>query len=159
MKLGSTALLAAMLVPAGLIGARAQAPPQNTPPCFNEFMPLKAEAEKRGLAIQAAGKRKAPQQEVCALFKQFSEAEAKFVNYAVTNATWCGIPEQAVKAMQANHAQTLKIRARVCSVAAAPHPRGPSLGEALGTTVVPDASTTRTGRGTYDTLTGNPLAR
>jgi hypothetical protein len=36
-------------------------------------------------------------------------------------------------------------------------PTGPSLSDALGTPIVPDASTTRTGPGTYDTLTGNPL--
>jgi hypothetical protein len=140
--------------------AFAQAPPQQAePPCFSEFMPLRTEAEKRAQAIQAASKRKAPPEEVCGLFKRFYEAEAKLVNYAVANGTWCGIPEPAVKQMKANHAKTAQIRNRVCSAQAGARPRAPSLGDALGTTVVPDASTTRTGRGTYDTLTGNPLQR
>jgi hypothetical protein len=166
MKFGHAMPLAAALMLTGLAGAAAQfGPPpqqqqQQQPPCFNDFMPLRNEAEKRGLAIQAASKRKAPPTEVCGLFKRFAEAEAKYVKYAETNATWCGIPDDAVKQMKANHSQTLKIRERVCMAAAnPPRPRGPSLGDALGTTTVPDASTTRTGRGTFDTLTGNPLTR
>ena len=38
-------------------------------------------------------------------------------------------------------------------------PTGPSLSDALGTTpTVPDAAATKSGAGTFDTLTGNPLA-
>jgi hypothetical protein len=161
MKLGPTVPLAATLLLSGIAGAFAQAPQQGAPPCFNEFMPLRTEAEKRADAIQAAGKRKAPIEEVCGLFKRFYEAEDKVVKYAVTNATFCGIPEQAVKSMKASHEKTLQIRNRVCNpaAAAAAKPRGPSLSDVLGTTIVPDASTTRTGPGTYDTLTGNPLKR
>jgi len=159
MKLAWIVPLAGVVVLTGIPGAAAQAPQQNAPPCFNEFMPLRDEAEKRGQAIQAAGKRKAPIEEVCELFKRFYEAEGKVVNYAVANGTWCGIPPQAVKQMQSNHTKTAQIRNRVCSPRAAGRPRAPSLGDALGTTVVPDASTTRTGPGTYDTLTGNPLKR
>jgi hypothetical protein len=160
MKLGRAVSLAAILVLTGITGAAAQFQQQQQPPCFNEFMPLRNDAEKHGKAIEAAGKRKAPREEVCVLFKRFAAAEEKYVKYAETNATWCGIPAEAVKQMKANHVQTLKIRQRVCSAAAAPaRPRGPSLSDALGTTRVPDASSTRTGRGTFDTLTGNPLNR
>jgi hypothetical protein len=160
MKLGHAVPLAAVLALAGATCASAQFPPQQQPPCASEFMPLRNAAEKRGLAIQDAAKRKAPPSEVCALFKTFTEAEAKYVKYAEANATWCGIPEQAVQQMKANHAQSLKIRQRVCAAAAAPpKPRGPSLGDALSTTPTPSGSNTRTGRGTFDTLTGNPLTR
>jgi hypothetical protein len=159
MKPGRAVPLAALLVLTAVTGAAAQFPPQQQPPCFNEFMPLRNEAEKRGNAIQEAAKRKAQPTEVCTLFRRFVEAEAKYVKYAETNSTWCGIPDEAVKQMKANHAQSLKIRQRVCSAAVAPpKPRGPSLGDALSTTPVPSASNTRTGRGTFDTLTGgNPL--
>lgn len=133
--------------------------PAGAPPCFNEIMPLRNEAEKRGQAIHRASDKKAPREEICKLFNSFSDAEGKYVSYAEKNATWCGIPAGAVQQMKANHVQTLKIRKQVCSVAAAPRPRGPSLSDALGTTTVPSASTTHTGRGTYDTLTGNPLSR
>jgi hypothetical protein len=161
MKLGYAVPLAALLAVTGASGATAQFAPQQQPPCANEFMPLRNAAEKRGLAIQEAAKRKAPPSEVCALFRTFAEAEAKYVKYAEANATWCGIPAEAVKQMKANHAQSLKIRERVCAAAAAPpKPRGPSLGDALSTTPTPSGSNTRTGRGTFDTLTGgNPLTR
>jgi len=162
MTLGYALPLAAVLLVTGIAGAAAQFPPgqQQVPPCFNEFMPLRNEAEKRGNAIQAASKRKAPREEICGLFKSFAAAEAKYVKYAETNATWCGIPAEAVKQMKSNHSQTLRIRSQVCAAAAAPaRPRGPTLGDALGTTRVPTPDTTRTGRGTFDTLTGNPLTR
>lgn len=161
MKLGPIVPLIAALLLTGIGGAFAQAPQQGAPPCFNEFGPLRAEAEKRAALIQAAGKKKAPIEEVCGLFKRFYEAEAKMVNYAVSNATFCGIPESAITQMKTSHARTAQIRNRVCSpqAAQAAKPRGPTLGDVLGTTVVPDASTTRTGPGTYDTLTGNPLKR
>ncbi|MPZ58236.1 MAG: hypothetical protein GEU91_17430 [Rhizobiales bacterium] len=159
MKLGHAIPFAAVLVLTAVTDAAAQFPPQQQPPCFNEFMPLRNEAEKRGTAIQAASKRKAPREEVCTLFRRFAEAEAKYVKYAETNATWCGIPAEAVKQMKSNHGQTLKIRRQVCAAAAPAQPRGPSLGDALGTTPTPHSST-RTGRGTFDTLTGaNPLTR
>lgn len=161
MTLGHAIPLATLLVLTSAVGAAAQfQQQQQQPPCFNEFMPLRNDAEKHGKAIEAASKRKAPREEVCTLFKRFATAEAKYVKYAETNATWCGIPAEAVKQMKSNHAQTLKIRGQVCAVAAAPKPRGPTLGDALGTTpMVPSASNTRSGRGTYDTLTGNPLTR
>ena len=45
---------------------------------------------------------------------------------------------------------------------AAPPPRrrarrGPSLSDVLGGSAVPDANNIKTGRGTFDTLTGTPL--
>ena len=160
MTLGHAVPLAALLVLTSAAGAAAQFQQQQQPPCFNEFMPLRNEAEKNGKAIEAASKRKAPRPEVCTLFKRFAAAEEKYVKYAETNATWCGIPEEAVKQMKANHTRTLQIRKQVCAVAVAPKPRGPTLGDALGTTPnVPSGSNTRTGRGTFDTLTGNPLTR
>jgi hypothetical protein len=153
--------IAAALFLTGVAGAAAQTPQQQQPPCFNEFMPIRNEAEKRGQAIQAASKRKAPPAEVCGLFKRYSEQEAKLVKFAETNGTWCGIPAEAIKQMKSNHSRTLQIRQRVCAAAAAPpRPRGPTLGDALGIHTAPSASTTRTGRGTFDTLTGgNPLSR
>ena len=160
MTIRHTMMLAAALVLAGTSAASAQfGAPGGQPPCFNEIIPLRDAAQKSGEAIQAASKRKAPADEVCKLFNRYSAAEAKYLKYAEANATWCGIPANAIQQMKANHNQTQKIRRQVCAAAAAPRPRGPSLSDALGTTAVPSASTTRTGRGTFDTLTGNPLKR
>jgi hypothetical protein len=60
--------------------------------------------------------------------------------------------------MKSNHQKTHETRVRICQIAAnPPRPAGPTLGEALGTTPVPDANNVKTGRGTFDTLTGTPL--
>ena len=59
------------------------------------------------------------------------------------------------------HEHATQLAKQVCDVAAqgGPRPAGPSLSDALGSATVPDASTTKTGRGTFDTLTGNALAK
>jgi hypothetical protein len=48
-------------------------------------------------------------------------------------------------------------RTNVCLMAAQPQrPAGPSLSDALGAPIT-DSSNIKTGRGTFDTLTGTPL--
>jgi len=100
------------------------------PPCMQQFLPMRA------------------------------EAEAKVVNYAVANQAGCGIPPDAVAQMKKNHTKTNEVRDKVCNVAQQqPKPAGPHLGEALGFGGLPTPETTRSGTGTLDTLSGNPLAR
>lgn len=156
-------LVAIALTAASAIEAAGQGMPfpAQEPPCMKDFMPLRQEAEKRAAAVHEASKRKAPPQEACQLLSRFVEAEAKVVKFVEKEGAWCGIPDQAVKGMKDNHAQSQKIRSNVCAAAAArpAAPKGPSFSETLGTTRVPDASTAAKGRGTFDTLTGNALAR
>lgn len=166
MNLRRAIFIAALLLPfaAGTAAAQfqpmpaPQAPPQQQePPCIKEFMKLRDEAQKRGQALQAASQRKASPQEACQLFNAFSAAEIKLIKYATDNSVWCGIPPEILKSMKQGHAKTAEVRTRVCRAAAAPaRPAAPSLSEALGT-IVPDADNIKTGRGTFDTLTGTPL--
>lgn len=135
-------------------------PGQQMPPCFKDFLPLRQDAEKKAAVLKASGPKKLTQPEACAAFKAFSAAEEKVVQYVEKNGTWCGIPADAVKQMKANHGKTVKIKDQICNGARPAGPAAPSLSDALGGGVrIPDASTTRTGQGTLDTLTGNPLAR
>jgi hypothetical protein len=145
-----------------------QMPPQQRPqepPCYRDFAPLKAEAEKRGLAVKNATERKGqtPREEVCTLLKRYSEAEAKIVSFIKTNASACGIPPEAGTSMQQNHARTLKTVQGVCSGAGGgpAKPTGPGLSEALGTTRIPGTTLDPLApqSGTFDTLTGNVLSR
>jgi hypothetical protein len=143
-----------------------QAPPQQQqqqPPCFKDFQPLKAEAEKRGLALKAAIQRKVSREEACGMMKQYSAAEAKIVKFLQTNAQWCGIPPQAADQMKANHARTLQSEHQICTQGAggAPRPTGPGLSEALGTTRAPGMNIDPLApqSGTLDTLTGNVLTK
>lgn len=167
MVAGMTVSAAAQFMAPGLpppgFGAPQQQQQQQAPPCFREFAPLKAEAEKRGLAVKAATdkKEKGSREEVCALLKRYSEAESRIVKFIKANASSCGIPPEAGAQMASNHARTLKSVSQVCSVAAGPaRPTGPGLSEALGTTrsgSVLDPTAPQSG--TLDTLTGNVLSR
>jgi hypothetical protein len=123
------------------------------------FPPLRQAAEDGAGAIRAAGERKAPREEVCALFKAFALKEARVVKFLTDNRVACGIPQEAISGTKANHAKTLQIRTAVCSTGGGPAP-GPSLSDALGGPIIADdTSAKQPGRGTFDTLTGNVLSR
>jgi hypothetical protein len=175
MNLRRAAFIAACLFPIATGPAMAQFPPQQPPAaspwdqqppqqqqqqekCVQDFMKLRGEAEKRAGAIRAASERKATAKEACTLFNAFSTAEVKMIKFAADNATKCGIPAQIVDAIKQGHAKTTEMRSQVCRAAAAPvRPQGPSLSDVLGGSAVPDANNIKTGRGTFDTLTGSPL--
>jgi hypothetical protein len=141
-----------------------QAPPQQqqqAPPCFRDFQPLKAEAEKRGMALKAAMQKKVSREEACTLMKHYSAAEAKVVKFIVENSQSCGIPAQAATAMKANHERTIHTQTQICSAAGPARPTGPGLSEALGTTRIPGTTLDPLApqSGTFDTLTGNVLSK
>jgi hypothetical protein len=123
------------------------------------FPALREEVEKAAGLIKAASDRKASREEVCPIFKSFAIKEAKVVTFLETNQKLCGVPPKVIAQMKTNHAKTLKIRDGVCS--AAPMAQSaPTLSDALGGPVIADdESAKRPGRGTFDTLTGNVLAR
>jgi hypothetical protein len=132
-------------------------------PCQDEFMELQKEREQRGLALKQAQGRKPERAEFCGLIKTYSAVESKVVKFMETNNVWCGIPPQAVEQIKTVHAGTQKALKTVCSGGPGPGSGGPppppSLSDVLGTSRVPDSTSTRPGRGTLDTLTGNPLGR
>jgi hypothetical protein len=127
-------------------------------PC-DGFLPLRNDAQQKALAIQAAEKRHAEPKELCTVVSRFSIAEGAALKFLETNKTWCGIPDAAVAGAKANHDKTLKFRDAVCNATAAPM-HVPTLSDAIGTPALDTAKNTKTGTGgTFDTLTGNPLAR
>jgi hypothetical protein len=131
--------------------------PQQEPPCFTNFAKLRDDAQKKAQAIQQASQRKATPVEACRLFNTFFAAEAKMIKYAQDNQAACSIPPEIIKNLNQGHARTADIRTKVCQAAAQPpRPAGPSLSDAL-TTPVPNSNNIKTGRGTFDTLTGSPL--
>ncbi len=154
MKSSRAALLAAFAIIAASHAASAQAPVQ-----CNAFMPLRDDAQKKAAAVRAATEHKAERKEVCALVTRFATAEAAVVKFLEANKTWCGIPDEAVKAAKTGHERTLKFRTMACSEAPAAQPKAPTLSDAIGTPSVDSAANTKTGRGTLDTLSGNPLAK
>src|SRR5262249_15621387 len=110
-------------------GAFSAAPPTQAGPgedCMKAFLPLRAEAEKRGKLIQAASDRHAPPDEACKLLANFSQAEVKMIDYIKAHAAKCGIPAQVGEQMKAGHKNTEAMRAKVCQVAQQAQTRGPA---------------------------------
>jgi hypothetical protein len=150
---------------AGQASAQMQPPPpqqqqQQAPPCVQEFMKLRTDTEKKAIAIRNASARKATPKEACGLFNTYSAAEEKMLKYATDNTVWCGIPQEVVNQIKASHVRTAELRTRICNAAAQAQiaPRGPSLSDALGSPV-PDSNNIKTGRGTFDTLSGSALGK
>jgi hypothetical protein len=154
------ACLVAVAKPAAAQFQAAPPPQQQTPPCFADFSKLRDDTEKKGKAVQAASTRHANAKEACGLLNAFTGAEGKMLKYATDNATWCGIPPQIIEQIKKGHEQSVALRVRVCEAAANAGrqvvPRAPSLSDALGAPI-PDSENIKTGRGTFDTLTGTPL--
>jgi hypothetical protein len=140
-------------------------PPQAGGPgeaCMKAFVPLRGEAEKRGLALRAAGERHASAEEICKLIKLYSQSELKMLTYIQHNSAKCGIPPQVADQQKKSHAGTEQTLKRVCDAAQAQQrgPAGPSLSEVLGSAAaLPEPTVTKKGGSTFDTMNGNVLAR
>jgi hypothetical protein len=131
--------------------------------CMKGFVPLREEAEKRGKMIKAASDRKAQPDEACKLIASFGQAEVKMIKYVEANSAKCGIPPQIAEQLKTGHKNTEAMRTKVCAVAQQAQtraPAGPSLSEVLGSsTSLPEATPTKKGGSTFDTLNGNVLTR
>jgi hypothetical protein len=146
----------------GMPGAGFGAPqPQEPPAACQQLLTYRDETAKHGQALHAAGQKKVPAEELCKLFKVFLASENKMVKGLEDNSATCGVPPEVLKQIKVSHSKAADVAKQVCDAAAAgPRPAGPSLSDALGTTpLVPDSSTATKKPGTFDTLTGSPLAR
>jgi len=121
------------------------------------FPKLRDEAKAKAEVVAAIGKRKGDRKDMCAAVQSFTAAEDKVLKFLEDNKKGCGVPDQAVVQAKAMHANTVKFRDTVC--AEGPKPKAPTLSDAIGAPPAETGTNTKTGRGTLDTLTGNPLAR
>jgi hypothetical protein len=142
----------------GMGGAAGQVP-EAQKICLT-FPAIREDVEKGAAGIRAAGERKATREEVCPLFKAFAGKEEKLVKFLITNQKLCGVPPNIITQIKGNHAKTIQIRNTVCSAApAAAAAAAPTLSDALGGPIIADDTSVKSGRGTFDTLTGNALQR
>jgi hypothetical protein len=137
-------------------GPQMGGPPMQSGICAS-FPKLRDEAKAKADVISAVGKRKGDRKEMCAAVQTFTAAEDKVVKFLEDNKRSCGVPDQAVAQAKAMHAHTLQFRDTVC--AEGPKPKAPTLSDAIGAPPAETGTNTKTGRGTLDTLTGNPLAK
>jgi hypothetical protein len=147
-------------------GAAAGPPPQAaggpSEACMKNFVPLREEAEKRGKLIKAAMERRVQAEETCKLIESYSQAELKMMNYVKLNSAKCNIPPQISEQMKKGHEGTQATLKKCVAAAQAQQrgPAGPSLSEVLGSSAaLPEATATKKGGSTFDTLNGNVLAR
>jgi hypothetical protein len=131
--------------------------------CMKEFIPLREDAEKRGKLIKAASDRHATPEEACTLIKAFGQSEIRMIKYVETHATKCGIPSQVLDQLKGGHKNSEAMMQKVCNAAQQAQtrgPAGPSLSEVLGSAAaLPEATKTKKGGSTFDTLNGNVLTR
>jgi hypothetical protein len=152
-------------ISSGAFGGAGPAPPTSgaSEACMKGFVPLREEAEKRGKMIKAASERKATPDEACKLIGNFSSAEVKMIKYIDANATKCGIPPQVGDQMKNGHKQTEAMQQKVCGMAQQMAQQkaasAPSLSEVLGSGAMPEATSSKKGGSTFDTLNGNVLSR
>jgi hypothetical protein len=146
----------------GMGGFGAPPPQAGPPPACQQLIVLKEEREKNGAALSAVGKSKVRPEpaEVCKLFKVYLASESKLMQGLTENSATCGVPPQVIKQFQEMHGKAVQTGKQVCEAAEHPRQTGPSLSDALNSApTLPDADNTKTGKGTYDTLQGNALAR
>jgi hypothetical protein len=137
-------------------GAFGAPPPGAMSPVCASFPTLRDEAQKKASVVQAIGSHKPPDRaKMCAAVTAFYGAEQKVVAFLETNKSKCGVPDQAVQQAKLIHTNTEKFKDQVC--AEGPKPKIPTLSEAITTTPVDTPKNTKTGPGTFNTLTGNPL--
>ena len=157
------AIIIACLVPlfAGAANGQFQpvqpaAPQQEPPPCIKEFFKLRDDAESKGKAIKAANDRKASPKEACQLFGAFVAAQSKMLKYASENTTWCGIPPQVVENLKLGVTKMSKCVTDLSGRSFADAARSQSERCA---TILFLTQQYQNRRGTFDTLTGNPLGK
>jgi hypothetical protein len=151
-------LVLAALTPVVLAAGLRAASAQDASQC-NQFQTLSQQTQIKANAVSAAMKAKGDRAEICKLMSAFVVSEAATVKFLVDNKTWCGVPDQMIGVASTNHQKSLKMRDAVCSDDA-PHPKAPSLSDAIKTPPPDTAANTKTGSfGTFDSLTGNPLGK
>jgi hypothetical protein len=148
---------------AGLGGAPAPPSQGGGDQCMKEFVPLREDAEKRGKQIKAASDRHATPQEACKLIEAFGQSEIRMIKYVETHASKCGIPPTVLDQLRNGHKNSESMQQKVCNAATqvqARGPGGPSLSDVLGSAAqLPEATKTKKGGSTFDTLNGNVLTR
>jgi hypothetical protein len=130
--------------------------------CVDQYLPLREEVDKRFEATKAGIARKGGAPEICNLLTKFSQAEAALMKFIEKNTGNCPFPPNMLENIKASNVKSEGYRKQACTAAAAParptRPTEPTLSDALSPPAL-NKDNTRTGRGTLDSLGGNPLAR
>ena len=84
--------------------------PQQPPPGCQQLLTDREEVGKHGKALQTAGQKKAPPEELCKLFKAFLTAETKMIKSLQDNSATCGVPPDVLKQVKDGHSKASDVR-------------------------------------------------
>jgi hypothetical protein len=107
-----------MMAPSGVSPFGAPQSQQGPPPACQKLITYRDETTKHGQALQAAGRKKAPPEEVCKLFKAFLSAEGKMLKGLEENSATCGVPPDVLKQVKTSHAKYSQMGKQVCEMTA-----------------------------------------
>jgi hypothetical protein len=151
--------------PAGatVFGAPSQQQPQQIPSCLKDFLPLREEMDKRFESVKNMMAKRPSASEACSVLTRFTQAEVVLLKFVEKNSPTCPFPPGLLDNIKASNAKSEGYKKQACTAAAQQQQRParaaePTLSDAFGAPPL-NKETTRTGRGTFDSLSGNPLAR
>jgi hypothetical protein len=107
-----------MIAPSGVSLFGAPQSQQGPPPACQKLITYRDETTKHGQALQAAGRKKAPPEEVCKLFKAFLSAEGKMLKGLEENSATCGVPAEVITQVKTSHAKYSQMGKQVCEMTA-----------------------------------------
>jgi hypothetical protein len=95
---------------------------QEARPACEQLLGTRDEVAKRGQALQLAGQKKAPPEELCKLFKAFVAAESKMIKGLEEHSSTCGLAPEIIEWVKAQHGKASETSKRVCELATRPVP-------------------------------------
>ena len=100
---------------AGMAEGAFSAPP-SPPPACQQLLGTRDEIAKHGQALQAAGQKKAPPDELCKLFKVFLGAESKMLKGLEEHRATCGVPPETIRQVDAGHGKASQMGKQICEL-------------------------------------------
>jgi len=86
------------------------------PPCMAEFVKLREDVQKKGLAAKAAGARKVSREEMCQYITAYYSAYLKWVRFTELKLTSCGIPVNVLQELKQLLDPTDQTRNKICGL-------------------------------------------
>ena len=118
--------------------------------------------DKRFEAVKTTMAKRPSASEACSTLTRFTQAEVTLLKYVEKNSPTCSFPPGLLDNIKASNAKSEGYRKQACTAAQQQQRPAraaePTLSDAFGAPAL-NKDTTRTGRGTLDSLSGNPLAR
>ena len=145
------------------MGQRPQPQQQEMPACIKQFISMRENMDKRFDETRKVMEKKPSASEACGALTKFTQAEVALIKYVEKQGSNCPFPPELLGTIKASNEKTTGYRQKACAAAKAEQQAPvrhsqPTLSDAFGPPVV-SGDSTRTGRGTLDTLSGNPLTR